>query len=46
MVSFRTFFSGWKTIIYIFGPNRQTNVTDALKLIDTHSVVICTYKWK
>jgi hypothetical protein len=40
IVSFRTFLAGWKTIIYIFGVNKQTKITEELKLIDTLSVVI------
>lgn len=40
MINFRTFFSGWKTIIYILGTKRQRRATDALRLIDIHNVVI------
>lgn len=39
-VNFRTFFSGWKTIIYILGVKRQRRATEALKLMDTHNVVV------
>lgn len=43
MISLRTFFSGWKTIIYILGTKRQRRATDALRLIDIHNVVICIW---
>lgn len=46
MASLRTFFSGWKKMIYILGVNRHTRATLALRLIDTHSVVIWTCKYK
>lgn len=36
----RMFLSGWKTMMYTFGEYKQTNVTVALKLIATQSVVI------
>lgn len=37
----RIFLSGWKTMIYTLGEYKHTNVTDALKLMATQSVVIC-----
>lgn len=40
IVSFRTFLAGWKTIMYIFGVNKHTRMTVALRLIDTLNVVI------
>ena len=46
MVSFRTFFAGCKTMMYIFGVKRQSSATDALRLMETQSVVIWIWKKK
>ena len=46
MVSLRTFFCGWNMIIYILGVKRHSRATKALRLIDTHSVVIWIWEKK
>ena len=40
IVSFRTFFSGWKTMMYTLGAYRQMRATEADRLMATQRVVI------
>ena len=46
MISLRTFFCGWKTMMYTLGMNRHSSATVALREMDTHNVVIwiCEHK--